>query len=57
MQMDNDKTKWPTHDPTNGKMWHTSLDVVERRLMDKADPSMTVTLRPMELRTLIVEFE
>ena len=39
----------PTHDPTNGKMWHTSEHAnAERTLMDKADPSLTITLRPME---------
>jgi len=57
-EMDSEKLEWPTHDPTNGKMWHTSEHAnAERTLMDKADPSLTITLRPMELRTLIVGFE
>jgi alpha-mannosidase len=56
--MDAEKIAWPTHDPTNGNMWHTSENVHDQRvLMDKADPTFTVTLRPMELRTLIVTFE
>eukprot|EP00038_Savillea_parva_P006369 m.163286 g.163286 ORF g.163286 m.163286 type:complete len:1147 (+) comp12291_c0_seq1:1380-4820(+) len=56
-EMEAAKTKWPTHDPTNGNMWHTSDNVVERKLMAKDDPSLTVTLRPMELRTLLVTVE
>lgn len=55
--MDAAKTVWPTHDTTEGKMWHTSDAVVPRTLMAKDDPTLTVTLRPMELRTLLVTLE
>ena len=55
--MDNSKVHWPTHDPTNGKMWHTSPNAHEARIyMPKEDASFKITLRPMELRTLIVTF-
>jgi alpha-mannosidase len=56
-EMDAAKIKWPTHDVTNGKMWHTSDNVTSRTLMVKDDPTLTVTLRPMELRTLLVTIE
>jgi hypothetical protein len=55
--MDKDKDVWPTHDPTGGKMWHTAeAEPNERVLMKPTDDTFTVTLRPMELRTLIVTF-
>ena len=38
-------------------MWQTSKkEATERVLMAVDDPTLTVTLRPMELRTLIVKF-
>lgn len=56
-EMDDVKTKWPTHDPTGGKMWHPSPNAeTRRRYLDPADGEFTVYLRPMELRTLIVKF-
>merc|ERR1719231_748475 len=56
--VDANKLHWPTHDPTDGKMWHTSENAVESRtLMDPNDPTFTIRLRPMELRTVIVHFE
>lgn len=56
--MDAGKVKWPTHDPTNGNMWHTSDNAADERvLMPTDDEEFTITLRPMELRTLIVKFD
>ena len=56
-EMDAAKLQWPTHDVTDGKMWHTSENVAPRKLLVKDDPTLTITLRPMELRTLIVTVE
>jgi alpha-mannosidase len=56
--MDAEKVHWPTHDPTHGNMWHTSDNAAEKRvLMPTDDSEFTITLRPMELRTLIVKFD
>lgn len=57
-EMDAKKMAWPTQDPDAAKTWHVSDRAHERRvLMANDDESFTVTLRPMELRTLIVTFE
>lgn len=54
--MDKEKLNWPSH-PTVEGAWHTSESAsTTRRFMDPADPSFTIQLRPMELRTLIVKF-
>jgi len=55
-QMEAEKLKWPQHATTG--MWHTSENAVsERTLLRADDPTFTVTLRPMEIRTLIVSLE
>jgi alpha-mannosidase len=56
--MDKEKLQWPTHPPDDSTAWFPRGDAYTKRiLMDKNDGSMTITLRPMELRTLIAKFE
>jgi alpha-mannosidase len=60
-EMDSKKFKWQTHDLTGGRVI-AEIDAngkpFEHRFrFNPADPELTLTLRPMEIRTFLVTFE
>merc|ERR1712066_677528 len=60
-EMDAKKFKWETQDLTGGKVT-AEIDAngqpfEQRFKFNPADPELTLTLRPMEIRTFLVTFE
>jgi len=60
-EMDAKKFPWRTHDVTGGKVTaqleENGKPYLQRFAFDPSDPKLTVTLRPMEIRTFFVTFE
>mmetsp|Transcript_24894 Transcript_24894/g.45105 ORF Transcript_24894/g.45105 Transcript_24894/m.45105 type:complete len:1133 (-) Transcript_24894:53-3451(-) len=60
-EMDAKKFPWKTHDLTGGKVTaqleSNGKPFLKRFAFDPSDPKLTVTLRPMEIRTFFVTFE
>jgi len=60
-EMDAKKFPWKTHDLTGGKVTaqleENGKPFLQRFAFDPSDPKLTVTLRPMEIRTFFLTFE